>query len=120
MTTLRELIEEAGYTASSESARGMMGKYCLGVRLRDGDSTNYFFADLIAAAKKTSWDDDLKHGVHNANLLSAALDEVEEALRNHRTDAMGRGTVIYFRGRPAPSEDEDEGDAEPDSVEPET
>ena len=75
--TLKDIIEAAGYKTRSYSGRGMYGKECLAVSLRDV-SESEFYADLV---EKTNGSDALR---------------VAKALRNMRTDSLGRGIVLYF------------------------
>lgn len=79
--TLKEIIEAAGYDTRSYSGRGMFGRECLAVSIDVSESE--FFSDLIDVTD------------------SSNIRIVSDAMRNVRTDSLGRGTILYFPSVPA-------------------
>jgi hypothetical protein len=76
---LQQIVEQLDYyKARSYSGRGR-GTACLGVVIGQGDDALGFAAEVIA-------------------LLSGAdeHEEIAEAFRNSRTDALGKGMIVYF------------------------
>lgn len=73
--TLISAIRAAGYAARQYSGRGMYGQSCVGFCV-DGGVASAFEAGAAVAAR-------LGEGVPTAS-----------------SDAMGRGSIIYFRGVP--------------------
>lgn len=90
---LQNLLESLEMNCSSYSGRGMMGKHCLSVDLRDCTLGN-FFATILSEV-----DDNDK-------------DEVAEAFEDMKTDSLGKGMVVYF-----PKVTYEEGDGESDDGE---
>lgn len=86
---LIEAIEDAGYTPSSYSGRGMFGARCVSVVLQSGHSAARF-----------------------GLTLGARLGADAASLRPEE-DSLGTGTVVYFpreewpEGRPDPRDHED-------------
>lgn len=77
MKTLKDIIEAAGYETRAYSGRYMDGKECLAVSLQR-DSESQFCANLF---EKTD---------------SSYIALICSALRDAKTDALGRGTILYF------------------------
>lgn len=79
---LKDLLENAGYETFSYSGRGMYGAKCLAVNL-DDNRTGELYANIL----------------ENVDLTDEGLvSTLAEALRDMRTDALGKGTVVYFPG----------------------
>ena len=73
---LQAILESTVDGVQSYSGRAMYGRSCLGVETND-------VGDLFAAVlEQVEGDDDTR--------------EIQDAFRNMRTDAMGRGTIVYF------------------------
>jgi|CXWL01.1.fsa_nt_gi hypothetical protein len=73
---LQAILESTVDGVRSYSGRAMYGRSCLGVETND-------VGDLFAAVLEEVEGDDDTH-------------EIQEAFRDMRTDAMGRGTIVYF------------------------
>lgn len=86
-STLREIIESAGYEVRSYSGRGMYGDYCLGFTTDYSDF--HTAADLVNAAEMVRRYYD---NVDKAFTLQDFLDVLEDAT----TDSMGCSTIVYF------------------------
>lgn len=82
MHPLQKLLEDAGYTTCSYSGRGMYGKKCLGVTIKNGGYGN-FMADMIESV--CSLDD------------SGEINEISQATRSMRSDSMGLDEIVYFK-----------------------
>lgn len=74
--TIKDIIEAAGYTTRAYSGRGMYGKECLAVSL--DISTQAFYADLLESTDRS----------HTKTITNA--------MRDGRTDSLGRGIILYF------------------------
>ncbi len=91
---LQEILESTVDGVRSYSGRAMYGRSCLGVETND-------IGDLFAAVlEEVEGDDDTR--------------EIQEAFRDMRTDAMGRGTIVYFPNVPFVDEEEEDEDHEHD------
>ena len=82
-TTLRNIIEGAGYEARSYSGRGMYGKECLGFTTDDS-----FMVTMGNILEELAY----VHGHETEEKLTAFA----KVLKNAATDSMGLGTIIYF------------------------
>jgi hypothetical protein len=91
---LVQLLEDVGCDGMfAYSGRAMYGKQCLGLSGKLGG----IMADIIGACLHADMPDECK-------------EEIEQAVREMRTDAMGRDQVIYFPEVPyagGPGEEED-------------
>lgn len=88
---LQAILESTVDGVRSYSGRAMYGRSCLGVETND-------VGDLFAAVlEEVEGDDDTR--------------EIQDAFRTMRTDAMGRGTIVYFPNVEFVGDD-DEGEAD--------
>lgn len=86
-----QLILEAAFDGvRSYSGRAMFGRPCLGVDTGD-------VGEVFAAVLEAVEGDDDTH-------------DLQDAFRNMRTDAMGRGTILYFPNVPFLGDDDDDDD----------
>lgn len=85
-TDLQFLLVNAGFETQSYSGRGMNGKTCLAVIVDREDNAVTMFAELLEQAKPDDSSMD----------TLAVLEVIQEAMRDHRTDSMGRDTVVYW------------------------
>lgn len=79
---LTELFEEAGYEVRRYSGRFMYGDECPGVDLETIGEAFAAVAEVTAAAATNEEADE--------------TDDVINAVRQAKTDSMGRGIVLYF------------------------
>jgi len=97
----QEIIENAGYECRNYSGRGMCGKYCLGVVVKNmGEFIGNIFYEI-------------------ADLDWAYCEEMGDLFGSMRTDNMGLDTILYFPGTAYSEEDdeEDETDEEMENAE---
>jgi hypothetical protein len=87
---LVDILQSAGHEPYAYSGRGMYGKECVGVDLHC--EVLNFAADVIEAMAICGEADE------NGEMVA-------KALRNARSDSMGRGTVVYFPRFAATSDD---------------
>ena len=94
---LLELLEDVGgeYELMSYSGRAMYGERCLALT---GDSLGRIVAGIVSACL-----------VAGEDLAPKSREEIEQAVRGLRIDALGRSEVVYFPSV-AYEGDEDEGD----------
>jgi hypothetical protein len=86
-TDLQLLLTNAGFEVRSYSGRGMNGKTCLAVVVDREDNAAAMFAELLALTSS--------HDGSSTDTL-AVMEVIQEALRDHRTESMGRDTVVYW------------------------
>jgi hypothetical protein len=98
---LKELIEDAEFEARSYSGRGMYGRECVGISLDAGD-------ELVIGAKvmKAAVERNEQLDPHDEDIID--LDDVIELFDRASTDALGRGTILYFPSVEWTGEDDDE------------
>ena len=84
-TTLREVIEGAGYETRGYSGRAMFGRECLGVEVPSG-GLGVFIADVMTEVIDQG-DVDRPY-------------EIAEAFRGMAQDSMGRNLIVYFPSTP--------------------
>ena len=80
-TKVQQAITDAGFVPRDYSGRGMYGTYCLAIESDDDPCTTLL--SIVGAFA----------------LLAETVDEVRElaeALKDCRTDTLGRGTIIYW------------------------
>lgn len=80
VTRFQTLLEGAGYYPRSYGGRGMNGKYCLGIDLKDVNCLGDFIANIFQSS------------ANNVSHIST----IAEAFRSMQTDSMGKGIIVYF------------------------
>lgn len=96
---LQELAQIAELKVRSYSGRGMFGKECVGI---SADNVGDTLADLLQAAKDAEDDE--------------SVDVVIDALRDMRTDNLGRGVVVYFPSFEWKDEEDEDAEEEPEEA----
>lgn len=86
-------VNLSDYRAFSYSGRCMYGSRCFAIDL-GASSPMDFFADILEFGEL------IEEGMYGMEVLA-------EAMRNSRTDSLGRGTVLYFPHIKFTREDED-------------
>lgn len=94
---LIEVIESANYEARSYSGRGMYGRECVGIELRQGTSQ---FGVGVAVANMA---------------LTLGYEDLAEDLMDLRvaSDSMGLDTIVYFPNVAWPKDEDGDVDDEP-------
>jgi hypothetical protein len=85
---LQELIEKSGYKTQSYSGRGMYGRECLGVVLKEGQTVGHFLSKVIMTIRDYCDGDE----------VFEILPEFAELCDKMCSDSLGLGMIIYFPG----------------------
>lgn len=80
--SLIDIFEEADYTPSSYSGRGMYGKQCFAITTDKYQSSVDAILDVVSSALESMEPEDVQ--------------KLIEMLKNACTESMGLGTVIYW------------------------
>lgn len=85
---LQSLAQDAGYSVQPYSGRGMYGKKCLGVVVKQGKELGNFIGDILEELSRAEYTDPLQY--------TNALVQLSEDFQNLRQDNLGISTIIYF------------------------
>lgn len=86
---LQKFFRQAGFEIRRYSGRGMYGKECVGIEYDAG--LGQLFADCLEAFSHSPENKD-----YQLEIPAVVLEDLAEAFREMRTDALGRGTIVYF------------------------
>ena|SRR5665213_2861738 len=95
---LQKLIKKAGFKTQSYSGRGMYGKYCLGVSLKEGQTTGKFLSKAIMTIREYCDSDE----------VFEILPDFADLCDSMCEDSLGLGKIVYFPGVSFGGDDEED------------
>jgi hypothetical protein len=101
---IQNLIKKAKFKTQSYSGRGMYGRKCLGVVLKEGQTTGQFFSKVIMTINDYC----------TADEMFEVLPDIANICEVMCSDSLGLGKIVYFPGVEFEGEEEPEEGSEED------